>query len=436
MAPKSTPSTPPPPTAITDAVIKRYAAAKHIPIAVARSQIQAAQQGGAAFQPFGLQGNADQGQLYLGPNVVAGRTTAEVPGLPIQSNKTKNYTVTWLGQRINVRAPDMGAGYTVHLRASLAGSNVPAGGVYSRQDIDRIMQDYRHITQNVYNKGEQTLASKSSFWIEIDDAKGKSVWQKNLEEIQPGAGMILMGGAQFRPGQGKDVIGKDWAINPYVDAAKVLTTTSDKTTDRTGQIDAELKKLYVLAVENPKQLVSYKHELWLAGYYGKVPLDQVNMTTLTNEDMTAFGEVMTGAARYYAAKQDITWQDLLHKEAADPSAKKRAAKADAEPVIPLTDPAAITKAANKTATDVLGHKPNPDDVSAIISLLHNKEKIYGEASNSGEGGTAVNPDPAADIEQYFRDKYPTEAMAVDWGAQAQVWDQLLATPANMPSTVK
>lgn len=221
-------------------------------------------------------------------------------------------------------------------------------------------------------------------------------------------------------------------IRPGISQAETHTGVYHEGKEITTTIQDQMSKLY----DTPKPTLSkYKHWLWLAGYYGKTPLDQINMTTLTTDDFAAFGMAMTSAARYKAAGKNLTWQQVLQAEAQDPSAAKRTAAivgaGDKTPPIDLSSPEAITAAANATAEKILGHKATSTDVSTVIALIHEREMAYGKAHIAGAGGTAITPDAAteaASMENYFRDKYPNEATAVDWSAQATQWDQLLAAP--------
>jgi hypothetical protein len=222
-------------------------------------------------------------------------------------------------------------------------------------------------------------------------------------------------------------------MDPYA-REKLITDANGKPreipqTDQVGNIESEIKSLYSLP---PATLRKYKTELFLAGYYGDATLDQINMNTITGDDLKAFGSVMASAAGYWAADKKVTWQQLLSMEAADPSAKHRGPKT---PVIPLSDPEAITLAANETGTKVLGRAPTAKDIQGLVAMIHSREMAYGKAQAAGGGGGIVQPDVNADMEQWMRKTYPNEAMAVDWGSNAQVWEQLLASTSPQPRIV-
>lgn len=406
----------PSPSSIPESLVKVYAQALGVPEDQARAQLQAqAQQaqGANTFAPFALQGNADQGTLYLGS------TPADMsffPGLPDTRPKgNQTQTINYLGNNIRVTTPHFGRDYHVELHTTW-------GHLPSRDEIAKASED----------------PSSVQMFVQIKDKHGKVVANQMLDQTEVQSILSRAPGTSGHPaiGAGHNLGGDvNISLDPYqLDSAGRIGGTPNNEPgvplkDQTGMIEDQLKSLYNM---DPKQLAGMKHELWLAGYYGNgTPLSAVNMNSITNDDISAFGTLMTGAARYYAAGKKITWQDLLHQEASDPSVKAKTG----QPAIPLTDPAAITQQANATATKILGRAPSPEDVSTLIKLIHSQETNYGQTQQQTSGGTVVRPDPTADIEQYLRQHYPNEAMAVDWGSAAQQWDSMLASTSPQPQIV-
>jgi len=192
----------------------------------------------------------------------------------------------------------------------------------------------------------------------------------------------------------------------------------------TGTIGNELKSLYQVAQAHPDLMRQYKHELWMAGYYGSgVKLDAVDMNTITNEDIAAFGNLFIAASRYEQAGQHMTWQELLGKQAQNDIAGKQAAAKTYR----LTDPASTIQEANAIATKVLGRGPSAEDVRNLVSMVEANEQKRKADTESG-GGFYTATDPQADIEQYFRQKYPGEAQATDMNDRITAWRDILKTP--------
>lgn len=405
-----------PPTQPSAAAISAYAKNNHISVEAARAQLsqlsaQASSQN--EFIPFALQGAADQGSLWMG-------TQAAGPeGLPSKRpGETKTTSITYLGHKVDVRTPDYGDDYKIELHTSWG--HTPTD--------DELGLARRH-------------PSGVDIFVVVKDADGKVVDQYDLEDEQK---RILLGVPKqdYISGKGGPHISIE--MDPYnmVEPSKAdlagralyggLHGTNPKAQDETGLIEDELKKLYTLAETDPEKLRQYKHQLWLAGYYGQgTTLEEINMNSITGDDISAFGSLMAGAARYWAADKRITWQDLLKQQATDPSAKAT----EGESPVLLMDPARITLEANATATKILGRAPTPKDVQTIIALIHSQQTAYGEAVQGTSGGTTIQPDPAAQIERFLREQNPEEAMAVDWGSAAQQWDEMLASTSPQPRIV-
>lgn len=406
-------ASPPPPS---PAAIKLFADANHMSTEQARQYLESqrsAATSGNTFVPFALQGAADQGTLWLGSQA------AGPEGLPsARPNGTKQTTLTYNGRKINVTTPDYGSDYKIEIHSSW-------GHTPSEEELQKAKDHPSSLTLTVM----------------VKDANGKVVDHYELADEEK---RIILGNPKqdYISGKGDPLINVE--MDPYnpvqPSAADIagralyggLHGTNSPQSDQTAMIEDELKKLYSLAENDPAKMRGYKHQLWLAGYYGQgTKLEEVNMNTITNEDVSAFGSLMAGAARYYAAGKKITWQSLLEQQASDPSVKAK----EGEQPIALTDPAAITLSANETATKILGRAPTPKDVATLISLIHSQQTVTGKALQGTAGGTVIQPDPAAQIEQFLRSQHPDEAMAVDWGSAAQQWDQLLASTSPQPRTV-
>jgi hypothetical protein len=309
----------------------------------------------------------------------------------------------WGGRLVDVSAPDFGGGVHVAI-------NSDVGENPSQSDLRRANQN-------------------TQVWLEIRDAKGKALYRQNIQQDQQN--VLLTPGENALFGSPDITLRAD----PYAQAGPRIPGHN---VIKTSTVEGEIKSLYDM---DPKQLWDMKNELWLSGYYPSgMKLADLNQNSLTNDDIAAFAGVMMAANRYYEAGKNLTWQDLLHWQAADPAAKKKAQVSQGVVTYSLSDPAAITKAANDAAVQILGRTPSSDDVSTLVSLIHSREMAQQKVTNvSGAdqptGGTTTNVDPQADVEQYFRQHYPNEAMAVDWGSQAQVWNDALSRTSPQPPIV-
>jgi len=368
----------------------------------ALSQYQATNQ----YNPWDVgANNLYTGTLWTGMG--ADPTTARHPGLPEQRpGGTKTWQLTWGGHAVQITTPDFGPDVHVSINSTF-GENP------SHADVMRAAQD----------------PNRQRIWVEIRDKNNKPLYSQDVNMADNEATNILLGTHPILKAPGKP----DLALNADPYAGDQGQLFGGPQVDQTSSVQEELKKLYDA---DPGKLWNMKNELWLAGYYSSgTKLDDVSRTSLTNDDIAAFASVMMAATRYWAAGKRVTWQDLLSWQAADPSAKKRAAKADATPPNVLTDPARITKDAHDAATQILGRDASSEDVSTLVSLIHARETAVYKKQVAAAGGQVEGVDQAADIDQYFRQHYPNEAMAVDWGAAANVWNQSLAQTSPQPRIV-
>lgn len=360
----------------------------------------------SGYNPFALTGSAQTGTLYLGQ-----KQTTTPQGIPL---KTHTVTSNFAHIPLSITMPDFGSGYTVDINSTM-GSALAAGAL------------------------EGANANMTKVWAEVKDASGKVVYKQDITAqvgARLGMSVTLANGVVTTPGAitGENSKGQPNPIEVNLNQlqAEGGGIKPGGTADSTGTIEDQLKGLYNM---DPKTLRNFKHELWVAGYYGQVPLDRVNMNVMTDLDVQAFSQLMVDSARYYQAGKKITWQSLLQQQATDPTNVKAS---EASTTGPLTDPEAITVDANTAATKLLGHAASPKDVQTLIAMIHGQETAhYASAHNAN---TVYAPDETSvqnDITQYFREQYPNEALSVDWGSAANEWAQMLAkNPSEQPTTVK
>jgi len=452
----------------------------------AMSQFNAVQ-GTAGYNPFALGDTAETGTLWLGQQEKKGW---QYPGLPeTRPGKSRKTTFDIYGHKVEFITPDYGDGYKYEWHTAYGTSYLHAN------QLDEVRENIRT------HKGG--LNGGVRIFLVVKDSSGKQVDVVNLDADQTNAVLMSSDDKQrkkkpdqFSPhwegdeygywaeasgpntagyagpnpggagGEWTDSTGQTWhyvwhSATPPKNAKKgdntpkAIRVTSDPYAEnkaiqdnggsvliggvpmeeQTGTIQGEMEKLYDLSDGEIRKL---KTQLWLAGYYPSgTKLDEINMRVITNEDISAFGGVMVAAARYYAAGEKKTWRQLLSEQATDPSAKHK--DQSEEPIIPLTDPVAITQAANALGTKVLGRAPSAEDVQAIVAMIHEHELSYGKKQNEGGGEGVVDTSSAdsinANMEQYMRQHYPNEAMAVDWGSAAQQWDDLLMSSSPQPPIV-
>lgn len=361
--------------------------------------------GGPATSPFA----ADTGKMSLWKGSTLDPKYYQTKGLPDKPGATKVYSMVWGGKTVAIHAPDFGPDVHIAINSTI-GENPSADDIRKAPGTRQVR-----------------------IWIELRGKDNRPLYQQDINTGSPGEGNteMLLGraGTYMKQKGSPDVLVN---INPYDDPRGTLI--GGDRVDQTGTIEDELKGLYNM---KPAEIKKYKTQLWLAGYYGRdTPLDQINMTVLSGDDIRFFSDVMLQAARYFAAGKKTTWQDLLAQQSQDPSNTKT--KGTGAP-ISISDPAAITAAANKTGQQLLGRAPSPKDVQTLIAAIQQKETIVGTAVNEAQAANTNTPiasvDPQSEIDQYFREQYPAETMAVDWGAAAADWEQMLRTPAGQPGVV-
>lgn len=402
------------PSSITDEVLR----GSGMTAAQFQALVAARQRGTSSteYNPFAFDNNGEAGILWLGSKNDPSWST--MPGLPGQKPAgMKKSRVNYRGYQIDVLTPDYGDGFKVEIHTSWGHNPSEKELKEARANPNSV-----RIFAQVRDPNGKVVDS-----VSLDDGQTRTILGLNFDPTSPGPKGKVLSAESSTPLQ---VTMDPYAREKTAQGMGATIVGGRPQTDSTGTIQGEMEKLFKM---NPKQLRALKTQLWLAGYYGdSVTLDQVSMSTITNEDISAFGGIMVEAARYWSAGQKVTWQELLGKQAADPSSKH---KRPQEPIIPLTDPEAIAKAANETGTKVLGRAPTAKDVSSIVAMIHKNELTYGKAQNAGGGQGEVQHDPQADMEAYMRQKYPNEAMAVDWGSAAQQWDALLTQSSPQPPIV-
>jgi len=357
------------------------------------------------WDPFSLDQNIETGTLFKG--MQAGATTGP----------------TWYLEN----APGMGmrwyASSNAQMRSVLvAGLNLPAGWhaefvPQGGQDDNaiRIQDNNGKVRQEIALTPDQRAAIMAST-PGSGEAQMSPIQRQQAGEEKRGPIGPHPGSHTFQPKY-------DYTLQLTPDQIGAIQS---KQTPIEGSIKDELTSLYSTAKSNPQQMRAWKHELWAAGYYGRgTKLDEIDMNTLGTQDMAAFGSLFADAARYYAAGQNVTWQDLLKLKANSPNnldALTKGAK-----TYRLSDPATIIEEANATATKILGRGPSPEDVQTLLKSIETQEQNKKAAVEAG-GGFYQGTDPTADIAQYFRQKYPNEAMSTDVNDRVTAWRDLLKTP--------
>jgi hypothetical protein len=271
---------------------------------------------------------------------------------------------------------------------------------------------------------EEADPGSVQLWVEFYNEKGESVYKQQITDSTTKSALLGRGTPSIGPA------GRDSSIQVDVNMADFAAEGGKPTPDEdvTKTIEEELKTVYSLP---EPQMRKIKTQLWLAGYYGDTPLEQINMTTVTAQDVEGLTNVMLQAARYFNAGKKITWQGLLSQLAADPASKNLG---ENETTAVVSDPQEITAAANAAATEILGRAPTPQDVQTLIGLIHGREKRQNEAIEQKSGSVEATNNEAQ-IEQYFREKYPNEAFAVDYGSRATIWEDMLRTSSPTPKVV-
>jgi hypothetical protein len=364
------------------------------------------------YNPWVLGDNADVGSVYLGQQ--ADPQYSMLP--PKRPLAYRTVTKTYLGHVYSISIPDYGKDWDVELHT-----------------------DWGHTPTAEELSAARSGKKVPGMWVEVRDPHGNVVQRQDLDANQVDT---MLRAKPTTPGSKAPAHEVHFTMDPYKYPNKPLSLDQPAllpTTDKPGLISDELKKLYDLP---PEKMQHLKSELFLAGYYGPgATLDEINMHTITGMDIQAFGTIMATAAQYYAAALDghgekLTWQELLKRQASDPSAKHRGTKV---PTIPLTSPALIAAQANATGTAILGRAPSAKDVQALVAMIHGHEMQWGKADQAGGGEGVVNATSGeaqqADIEQWMREKYPNEAMATDWGSAAQQWDELLKSTSPQPQII-
>jgi hypothetical protein len=405
--------------AVSDAVLKKFGVTR-----AEYNQFQAGLGGGAGqgYDPFALQGKAETGVLYIGQSqaqpAVMGRSPFDAANLAAGAGTTVQFQLPGLKytRSILLQGLNLHNGYTAEIVTSDPQKQWPAG--ISSNQIKKV-----GIGVQIHDPTGKVVYTR---WLDLADKNSIFGYGGDRNSItEPSA---LEAGGFKSTGQGPDAVIK---MNPDEIVKSAATRKAGVPSKAlTGSIEDQLMLLY----KTPKdQLTSYKHELWAAGYYGNVTLDQVDMTIISSQDIQAFGSLMSAAAAYYKAdpQHPVTWQSLLHKQA-----QSGAVNAKNQKHISVPDPASVIQEANATATKVIGHAPSPQDIQAIMGMVQQGEqKRYDQSIQIGQPGLVQSVDPAADIEQYFRQKYPNESQAMDWQDRAQVWDDMLKSPPTPESNI-
>lgn len=186
-------------------------------------------------------------------------------------------------------------------------------------------------------------------------------------------------------------------------------------------VQQEMKNFYG-ADQQTIHDVNYK--LWLAGYYGQTPLDQVDLNTPTSDTFKGVLDVMLNAARMHEAGHDITWQDYLNQLAGGPAAQARQ-KSHGVGGFQIHDATSIQETATQVAQQVLGRYPTPDEMKVFVAQQQTNE--IGANVASSHGGVGEVPDVAASATAYFRNLHPDQAGAVKYADRTSDFMSLLAS---------
>lgn len=185
---------------------------------------------------------------------------------------------------------------------------------------------------------------------------------------------------------------------------------------------SELEKdFHRMAIDDPTSFKALQKRLYSGNFYPR-GTDPEDVVLGDPDDLTlsAYTNAVDRAARFYAADQKLTLDEVIDRSAGvrDPRADDKGANR-APLTIELTDPETLSYIASKTAVSTLGRGFTPEELQRFVQSFHGAQSAsqraqYAAGATGGPGGTYTGG-PAAEAEAaaFARQAAPTEAKAHD-----------------------
>jgi hypothetical protein len=170
--------------------------------------------------------------------------------------------------------------------------------------------------------------------------------------------------------------------------------------------------------KDPEAFLRLQLDLFKGGFFQpSVRLEEIQAGTLDDTTLDAYYNLMQWTARYNAAGEDVTTEDVLRERSEKGLGILREQLAKARSgggggggnIVSLADPAGLAQALHQVAQQTIGRKATADEQRMFVSMFHAMQS----GAQSAESGTVVNPDVQGQAEQMLRQQAPVEAQAHD-----------------------